>query len=232
MTAMKKPLIIAAFAMLLAGCTAPNVYTYSPETQTYLGNSASIAAWRAWATAHDVPYASVHFYDAYNNIWSDASLWQGRRLLVDNPEGDSVGDICSGSAFGTMGPFVNCGERAGTKSADICAELSGKPIASARIWIKRMPVDKEIEEDSPNPQPITMYAATFDVIPYGDISTECYHIADLAPDAGGWFSLPLPLAQAVVDGKCLVIYSGDANYTALYGAWSEYGPKIEITCGK
>jgi hypothetical protein len=42
--------------------------------------------------------------------------------------------------------------------------------------------------------------------------------------------LPNALAQAVIDGYCLCIYSGNSNLTRLYGIESaSYKPQIKIT---
>lgn len=161
------------------------------------------------------------------NDWqSDTGLAQGRYATntytayrAENPGYTSLGNYTTydGPFYGHM----HFGSGAGKPT-----ELAGKTVASARIFLKRYSTDPW----TTNPVPVDLYATTLTDVPgSGALSGGATLVCSLTKGQGGYFDIPVALAQSVVDGKGLAIYSGSDNNIQVYGIESADKPVIEIT---
>jgi hypothetical protein len=155
-------------------------------------------------------------YPTYSDNWYNSTIIrQGRFALL--------GGLYTGPAFGHM--FFGTGE-------STPAELAGRTILSARLYLHRD------NSSSAGAMPIRLYTSDLTSIPAagssspnGDANTPEIIIGSLARGAGVWFNISTSVAEWVVAGKCLTLYSSSASHAlTCYGTASEdYKPVIEIT---
>jgi hypothetical protein len=173
-------------------------------------------------------YNGGWYYD--DNGYHNKDVWQSDTGLGQGAYATEYFDDRSGSAYDAQdGPFYGT-FHFGTGPA----ALAGKIIDSARLRLTRY-------SDSPGSSSgvtTTVYATNLTSVPgsgahspNGQVTGSGTTSPAMTKGQTVWFSIPVALAQAVIAGKCLCLYTGTGRLSRHYGieGSSAQEPVIEIT---
>ena len=174
------------------------------------------------------------------DVWaSDTGLGQGRyvrEVWIDYEiSGDSI-NLYDGPFYGTMGAFRRQVGVDGSGNPVFAnpSELAGKIIDSVRLRLTRY-------SDSPGSSSgvtTTVYATNLTSVPAAGAKSPDGQVVGSGTTSPAmtkgqtvWVTLPIAMAEAVIAGKCLCLYTGTGRVARFYGieGSASQEPAIEIT---